>query len=120
MSKELFLDQKKWAVIGDVLNPTKYASRIWRHLQTAGYDVSAVHPLGGQSVSTSLTSLEQVPEVICLVINPVVAPEYLRQAKDLGITKVWIQPGADTPEILELCKSLGLDFVQACILVELG
>lgn len=119
MSVKTFLAQKKWVVIGDVLNPTKHAFRIWRRLQAADYDVSAVHPLGGEDVYTSLADLEQLPDVICLVINPLASPEYLRQAKELGITSIWIQPGADTPEVLQLCKALCLDYVQACVLVEL-
>ena len=118
MTKNDMLEYKKWAVVGDVLNEEKYAYRILHRLIDKGYEASVVHPRGGEKVSISLDELPLRPDIVCMVINPATGLAYLREAKELGVIGVWLQPGADTVEITDLCKELGLTYVQACVLVE--
>ncbi|MBT9177050.1 MAG: hypothetical protein DDT20_01379 [Firmicutes bacterium] len=120
MSKDLFLGLNHWAVVGDVLNPDKFAYKIVQKLVRKGYEVSRVHPRGGENVYVSLKQLPNKPDVLCLVTNPKLGAEYLAEAASLGITYVWLQPGADTEEIVEQCRALKLQFVQSCVLVELS
>jgi len=119
MKKDEFLALKNWAVAGDVLNPDKYAYKIVQKLEGKGYLVARIHPSGGEGVYAELAALATKPDVLCLVINPRAGEQYLEQAAALGIGKVWLQPGADTEAIMARCKTLGLDFVQACVLVEM-
>jgi len=119
MKKDEFLALKSWAVAGDVLNPDKYAYKIVQKLESKGYQVARVNPSGGEGVYTELVALASKPDVLCLVINPRSGEQYLEQAAALGISKVWLQPGADTEAIMARCRALSLDFVQACVLVEM-
>ncbi|MBS3872200.1 MAG: CoA-binding protein [Firmicutes bacterium] len=119
MKSDDFLALKNWAVAGDVLNPDKFAHKIAHKLKSRGYHVAPVHPDGGEGVYTDLASLPSKPEVLCLVINPRVGEQYLEQAAAQGITRVWLQPGADTDAILSRSRALGLEIVQACVLVKL-
>jgi len=118
MEKQALLQKKIWAVVGDVANKEKVAHRIVGVLQEKGYNAYGVHPKGGDGIYPSLTALPIKPDVLCLVINPVAGPSYLREAQALGIQYIWIQPGADPEEILSLCRELKLEYVQACVLVE--
>ncbi len=120
MSKDLLFGLNHWAVAGDVLNPNKFAYKIVQKLLRRGYEVSRVHPRGGENVYVSLKQLPNKPDVLCLVINPKFGAEYLAEAASLGITYIWLQPGADTEEIVEQCRALKLQFVQSCVLVELS
>jgi len=44
----------------------------------------------------------------------------VKQAKELGIDKVLIQPGAETIEILDYCRENGITAIEGCALVELS
>jgi len=118
MDKKDALQKKTWAVVGDVTNKEKVAHRIVSVLREKGHDVYGVHPKGGDGVYISLAALPQKPDVLCLVINPIAGADYLREAHVLGVQYAWLQPGADTEEILQLCRELHLEHVQACVLVE--
>ena len=61
-----------------------------------------------------------VPPVsgIDLVVNPRIGIEVARSAKALGISAILAQPGAESPEIAALCEANGIDYVEACVLVE--
>lgn len=120
MSKDQFLALNHWAVVGDVSNPDKFAYKIVQKLSRKGYEVSRVHPRGGDGVYVRLMDLPQKPDVLCLVINPKTGLEYVTEAASLGVTHVWLQPGADTEEVVKHCQDLRLQFVQSCILVEIG
>ena len=118
MTKQQMLELKNWVVVGDVLNESKYAHRILKRLKDRGYEAVGVHPRGGEGIYTALKDLPQVPDMMCLVINPATGLGYLEEAKEMGIKGAWLQPGADTHQILAKCESLGLEYVQACVLVE--
>ena len=119
MKKDDFLALKSWAVAGDVLNPDKFAYKVLHKLKSRGYHVAPLHPDGGEGVYTDLASLPAKPLVLCLVINPRAGEQYLEQAAAEGVTRVWLQPGADTEAILSRSRALGLEIVQACVLKEL-
>lgn len=118
MDHKEMLTFKRWAVIGDVLNTSKYAYRILQRLKERGYEAEGVHPRGGDGIYTSLKELPAVPDIICLVINPATGKGFIHEAKELGVQGAWLQPGADTEEVTEACDTAGLPFVKACVLVE--
>ena len=118
MDRKEMLTSKRWAVVGDVLNTSKYAYRILQRLKERGYEAEGVHPRGGEGIYTSLGELPVVPEIICLVINPATGKGFILEAKELGVQGAWLQPGADTEEVTETCDTAGLPFVKACVLVE--
>ena len=52
MSASAFMEYKNWVVAGDVVNEEKYAYKIKRRLEEAGYRVSGMKPgLSGGSIS---------------------------------------------------------------------
>lgn len=120
MSKDLFLALNHWAVVGDVLNPEKFAYKIVQKLLRKGYEVSRVHPRGGDGVYVSLKDMPKQPDVLCLVVNPKTGLEYVTEAAGLGVKHAWLQPGADAEDVVKHCQGLGTQVVQSCVLVELG
>jgi len=120
VNKDLFLALNHWAVVGDVLNHEKFAYKIVQKLVRKGYEVSRVHPRGGDGTYVRLKDLPQKPDVLCLVITPEVGLEYVTEAAGLGVKHAWLQPGADAEEVVRHCQGLGLQVVQSCVLVELG
>lgn len=121
MQAQELLNYKNWVVIGDVLNISKYASRIFNSLKKEGFNVEGVNPrdtTGG--VCQSLKDVSYKIDVVDLCINPILGIKIIKEAKDLGIDKVLIQPGAESEAILEYCTNNGIIAIEGCALVELS
>lgn len=58
-------------------------------------------------------------DVLDLCIAPAVGLGIVREANELGIRKVFIQPGAGSDEIVEYCKANGMEVHQGCVLREM-
>lgn len=121
MLEEFMLEKKVWAVVGANQNPEKYGNMIYKKLKTRGYEVYAVNPLydtvEGDPCYKALASLPKLPEVIDIVVTPKRAKPVIEEAAKLGIKYVWFQPGTYDDEVMELATKLGLEAVQACVLV---
>lgn len=118
--KELF-KFNRWAVVGDVLNSGKYAYRILNTLKANGYEVVGVNPRDTSGkCHKSLKDVETNIEVIDLCINPSLGIEIVKEAKEIGISNILIQPGAASDEILQYCKDAGITAIEGCALVELS
>lgn len=108
-----------WVVIGDVGNESKYAYKILNKFKEKGYIVSGVHPKGGNEIYKSLKEVPYKINAIDLCINSKLGLEYLKEANNLGIKNVLIQPGAESEEILNYCKENNINAIENCALVQL-
>lgn len=121
MLEEKILEKKVWAVVGANQDPEKYGNMIYRKLKTRGYEVYAVNPMcetiEGDKCFKDLSSLPKVPEVIDMVVSPKRGRPILEEAAKLGIRYIWLQPGTYDDELLKRIDELGLEAVQACVLV---
>lgn len=57
-------------------------------------------------------------DVVDLAINPTLGLKMVQDMKLLGINNVFIQPGAESSEIVDYCLRNGLNFHKGCVLVE--
>lgn len=121
MEAQQLLNYKNWVVVGDVLNSTKYAHRILNSLKEAGFKVAGVNPR--DTTGNTYKTLSEVPykiEVIDLCINSINGLAILKEALELGVKRVLIQPGAESDAILEFCNSNDIIAIEGCALVELS
>jgi predicted CoA-binding protein len=72
-----------------------------------------------QEVYNSLSDIPYKIEVLDLCINPYKGIKIVQEAHELKIDKILIQPGAESPEILNFCLVNGIQAIQGCALVEL-
>lgn len=121
MLEETMLEKRIWAVVGANQNPEKYGNMIYKKLKVKGYEVYAVNPLydtvEGDRCYKDLASLPRLPEVVNMVVSPKRARAVIEEAAKLGIRCIWFQPGTYDDEVLELTRKIGLEAVQACVLV---
>ncbi len=121
MLEEEMLEKKVWAVVGANQDRDKYGNMIYRKLKTRGYEVYAVNPMyetiEGDKCYKDLSSLPKIPEVIDMVVSPKRGKPVLEEAARLGIRYIWLQPGTYDDELLKKIDELGLEAVQACVLV---
>jgi len=110
-----FIGHRVWAVVGASRNPAKYGYKIVRDLSSAGYRVYPVNRKGGEvagiPVYRSLRELPEKPEVVDIVVPPEVTEEVVKECKELGLTRIWMQPGAESEEAIRYCQENGLQVV---------
>jgi predicted CoA-binding protein len=117
-----FVNRRVWAVVGASQDRSKFGNRVFRSLRDAGYTVYPVNPsvdeLEGAKVYPSLAALPQVPEVVDLVVPPAVTEKVVEQAHEQGLTRIWMQPGAESEAAIEYCQKHGMDVIyDACAMV---
>jgi uncharacterized protein len=128
MNSKDFLQFSNWVVAGDVLNKEKYASKIYEALERAGKMVVGINPnYKAENISSQgkkvYKSLREVPyniDVINLCVNPKTGMDIIREAMDLHIANVLIQPGAESKEILETCRDYDIVAIEGCALVDIS
>lgn len=115
----------KIAVIGVSSNPEKYGHRIFRDLIGANYTAVGVNPKGGiilgQKIFASLDEIPEKPELLLVVVPPNIGMSVLQTAVKLGITNVWLQPGAQSEELVQFAQENNLNLTHSnCFMVAQG
>ncbi|MGA0871006.1 MAG: CoA-binding protein [Planctomycetota bacterium] len=120
-----FLDGTAFAVIGASKDRAKFGNLVLRAYQAAGRAVHVVHPREAEIEGVACVArVEDLPDGIhgvSLITPPAVTVGVLPAIAGLGISRVWLQPGAESDEALELADDLGLDCIAGgpCLLVEI-
>ncbi|MBN2898336.1 MAG: CoA-binding protein [Clostridia bacterium] len=118
------LSLKKWAVVGATSNPDKFGNKIYMKLKRQGYDVTPINPVydevDGDVCFNSLKDMPEIPECVSVVVSPKRAIVTVEEAIELGIKRLWFQPGTFDEEILDLAENNGIEIVYYnCVLVEM-
>jgi predicted CoA-binding protein len=112
-------------VIGASGNRAKYGNKAVRAFKNAGYIVYPVNP-NSQIVEglRSYASLDEVPvtrlDRVSVYVPPRVGLEVLDQVAKKQVGELWLNPGADAPEVVARALALGLTVIQACSIVAVG
>eukprot|EP00906_Rhabdomonas_costata_P001874 RCo002982 len=118
MSGSKMLAKAVWAVVGNQKN--KVFGQVVTRLEQHNKKVFQVDPRDSSgSLATSLSQLPQKVEVIDLLVGPKNSAPVLEEAAKLGVKNVFLQPGSESPDVLALCKKLGMETHQGCVLMEL-
>lgn len=120
MILKAMMEMKNWVVIGDVVNESKYAHKIMKALENENYTIAGVSIKIGKNVYKSLKEVPFEIQVIDLCVNPKFGINYIKEAKELGIKYVLIQPGAESNEIINYCMENDIYAVENCALIQLG
>ncbi|MBN3039430.1 MAG: CoA-binding protein [Candidatus Omnitrophica bacterium] len=117
-----FLKQKKFAVAGSFRNKDKFAYKILMALKEKGYEVYPVNPrlkeVEGIACYASVKDIPVVCDVADLVTPPEATEKIVRQCKEKGIKRVWMQPGAQSEEAVKYCRENGIAVVyNLCIMM---
>jgi len=123
MIKEFLRKQNIFAVVGVSQNPAKYGHQVYRDLKEAGYVVYAVNPningVLGDRCYHSLSKLPEKPDVVDAVVPPTVTEKTVKECKELGIEKVWMQPGSESEHAIRFCEENNIKVVRdVCVMVK--
>ena len=119
---EDFLAQKKIAVVGVSRKKTKFGNAIFRELKQKGYKVSPINPnmtsFEGDVCYPDLLSLPEKVDGVVINVTPLQTEKVVREAKEAGIKKVWLQQGSQSEAAVKYCEENGIDCVSnECILM---
>jgi len=122
MINEFINKKNKIVVIGVSENPEKYGYKVFMDLLNAGYDVYAIHPAGGEISGHkryhNLKELNFIPDVVNIVVPPLVTEEVVKECKELGVDKVWMQPGSESEKAIKFCEDNNIKLLHnSCIML---
>jgi hypothetical protein len=110
-----FVNRRVWAIVGASQDQNKYGNRVFRSLRQAGYTVYPVNPnaheVEGAVAYATLADLPELPDVVNLVVPPAVTEQVVRQAYELGLMRIWMQPGAESDTAISFCETHGMQLV---------
>ena len=112
-----------FAVVGVSGNPAKYGHQVYNDLKEAGYVVYAVNPnideVSGDRCYHTLSELPEKPDVVDTVVPPTVTEKIVKECKELGIEKVWMQPGSESEHAIRFCEENGIKVVHdVCVMIK--
>jgi len=119
---EDFIHFKRLALVGASRSGKKFGNSVYKELTDRGYEIFLVHPeareIDGQPTYSSLAALKERAQGVLVCVSPAKTADVLREAAAAGIKYLWLQQGAETPEVPALAKELNLNVVvKKCILM---
>ena len=117
-----FLAQKKIAVVGVSRNKKKFGNTIYNELKQKGYQVYPINPNLNEYEGTicypDLLSLPEEIDAVIINVPPAQTEQVVKEVKDAGIEKVWLQQGSQSDTAVKFCEENGIDCVSnECILM---
>ena len=120
-----FLAGETYAVVGASSDRSKYGNKVLRAYLQDDRVAWPVHPrateIEGCVAYPSLAELPDKPHGVSIITPPQVSAEITRQAIELGLERLWFQPGSEAPEAIAEAREAGLEVIAdgPCVLVAL-
>ncbi len=117
-----FFSKKKFALIRPSSEGPKIGEHIDQELIKRGYTVYIVSQKGDtDNVNNCWSKLEDLPEPVdgvIITVPSVQTEEIVRQVEKLKIPLVWIQPGSESKDAIQICENnrIGVIYGQ-CIMM---
>ena len=112
------------AIIGASANRDKYGNKSVRAHVRQGYDVYCVNPRGGEieglPVYERLADVPAALDRISMYVPPQIGLAMLDEIAAKGCLELWLNPGSESPELVEQAEQRGLKVIIACSIVDLG
>ncbi|MDA8429979.1 MAG: CoA-binding protein [Geobacteraceae bacterium] len=121
-----FLSAAAFGVAGASSNRQKFGNRVLRCYLQNGKQAVPVNPkeaeIEGIACVPSVDKLPASVTSLSMITPPAVTEQLVAQAIAHGIRNIWMQPGAESPAAVALCREQGINVIAdgSCLLVVLG
>ncbi|MCA9051425.1 MAG: CoA-binding protein [Planctomycetaceae bacterium] len=121
-----FLAGDTFAVVGASTDRQKYGNKVLRCYLQNERNVVPVNPkadvVEGVPAVAHLRDIPEPPHGISIITPPSITADVVREAAALKIQHIWMQPGAESDEAIDLCHRAGINLIHSgpCLLVVLG
>jgi predicted CoA-binding protein len=116
------LAQHTLAIVGVSRSGKGYGNTVVKNLTAKGYEILPVHPsaneVAGVEAYGSLADLPETVGGLILVVPPPQTEILVEKARETGITRIWMQPGAESAAAIQFCEDNNIEVVyDQCIMV---
>jgi predicted CoA-binding protein len=115
---------KTVAVIGASNNRSKYGNKALRAFEHQGYRVIPINPhereVEGHKAYASVLDVPETIDVATVYVPGEVGVRVIDDLAQLGVAEVWLNPGADDPEVVARARERGVRAIQACSIIAIG
>jgi len=112
------------AIIGASVDRTKFGNKAVRAFLARGFTVYPVNPqeslIEELPVFKSIADVPVRPQLMSVYLPSPVLLKVLPEIAAKGCDELWLNPGTESDEVLELAEKLGLNVIQACSIVGIG
>jgi uncharacterized protein len=112
-------------VVGASTDRRKYGNRAVRAYVRQGFQVFPINPhaetVEGVRAYRSLTELPPRPIYrVTFYVPPAVGLQFIEQLAGKEVEEVWLNPGAESPELIARAEALGLPVKIGCSILDVG
>ena len=112
------------AIIGASNDRRKFGNKALRAFRQQGYTVVPVNPhekaVEGERAYRSVLDYPGTIDEASLYVHPEVGLTVLADLAEKKIPAVWLNPGADSPEVIRRAEALGVRPIVACSILSVG
>ena len=112
------------AVIGASSDRHKFGNKALRAFLAEGHTVIPINPnepeVEGLKTYASVLDVPQAIDMATVYVQPDVAQRLLPEFEAKQIPEIWINPGAESDELLRDAKARRLNVIAACSIVAIG
>jgi len=123
-SAEPKVDRKRVAVVGASADRSKFSYKAVRAYVQQGWDVCPVNPRGGEieglPVYTQLRDVPRPVQRVTLYVPPAVGLKLLPDVVAVRPAEFYVNPGAESDELVAAAERLGLTPILACSILAIG
>ena len=112
------------AVIGASANRRKFGNKALRAFRAQGYTVIPINPhetvVEGERAYASVLDYPGEIDEATVYVQPAVGVGVMAELARKGVKTVWLNPGADRPDVIVSARNAGLSPVIACSIIGIG
>ena len=115
---------KTVAVVGASSDRRKFGNKAVRAYRAEGYQVIPINPnepeVEGIPTYRSVLDVPGTIDIATVYVQPEVVLRLLPEFEEKQIAEIWINPGADTDEVLIEARRRKLNVIAACSISSIG
>ena len=112
------------AVIGASSNRSKYGNKALRAFAHQGFHVIPINPhereVEGLRAYTSVLDVPQPIDMASFYVPPEIGVRLIDEMAAKRIPEVWLNPGAESDELVARARALSIQPIVACSIVAIG
>jgi predicted CoA-binding protein len=112
------------AVIGASSDRSKFGNRAVRAFRQQGFTVVPINPheneIEGLKTYKSVLDVPGTIDMASFYVHPEVGEALIDEMAKKGIAEVWLNPGAESDNLIRRAKALHIEPIVACSIVGIG
>jgi uncharacterized protein len=112
------------AVIGASSNRNKFGNKALRAFKAEGYTVIPINPnepeIEGMRTFGSVLDVPQPIDMATVYVPPEIGERLLAEFEAKQIPEIWVNPGAESDELLADARRRKLNVIAACSIIGIG